>query len=364
MPSGTKIICAMSGGVDSSVAALLLKQQGFEVIGVTMKLWDCFKAPHAKTCCSTSDTMDARRVCEQLQIPHHVVDVRSEFRRDVVEYFVDEYGRARTPNPCIRCNSKIKFELLRNECEKLFGVAKIATGHYAQIAKEADGTFSLRKGKDPKKDQSYFLFEMSQAALADTLFPVGGLEKNEVRKLADDAGLKTAKKGESQEVCFIPDNDYAGFIADFYPDRLKGSGDFVDKNGKVLGRHEGLHAYTIGQRRGIGFGLGKRRYVTELDTKNNRVVLGDNEDLFSKLVKISHLHFCNAPRATELLSATGGRVTAKIRYRTEAAAALFTRTGENSAELMFDQPQRAPTPGQAVVFYNGDEVLGGGWIVI
>lgn len=340
----------MSGGVDSSAAALLLKDQGFDVIGVTMKLWDCFKTPSKKSCCSTADTVDAMRVCQQLNIPHHVLDMRESFRKVVVEYFVNEYSKGRTPNPCIKCNEFLKFDLMRAETLKLFETDFLATGHYARIS---DGR--LFKGVDSSKDQSYFLFTLKKEQLNNTIFPLGDLKKEDVRKIAVGAGLKTAQKQESQEVCFIPDNDYAGFMADYYPELTKPAGNFVDKDGKVLGRHEGVHSYTIGQRRGLRFGFGKRRYVIGINVEKNEVVLGDNEDLMKTEMIVENVNWISPDFSS--------RATVKIRYRHEGSPAELIKIEDGRVKIVFETPQRAITPGQAAVFYDGDEVLGGGWIV-
>ncbi len=355
-----KIVIAMSGGVDSSAAALILKNEGHEIIGVTMKLWDCFKNPSRQTCCSAADAMDARRVCEQLAIPHHVIDMRNAFRSEVVEYFAAEYSKGRTPNPCIKCNEALKFNLLRKECSALFGTDILATGHYARITGG-----KLFEGIDKNKDQSYFLFGLKKEDLARTIFPLGELTKSEVRKIASNAGLKTAAKHESQEICFIPDNDYAGFLADYFPELLKKPGNFVDTEGNVLGRHEGIHAYTIGQRRGIGFGLGKRQYVVRIDAVKNEVVLGNNSDLFRREliaedVNWIHEPFCTSEVTPPRCMSVNAKV--KIRYRSSGAPAKITALDNNSVRIEFEAPQRAITPGQAAVFYNGDELIGGGWI--
>lgn len=374
-----KVACAMSGGIDSSVAALILKNDGHDVIGVTMKLWECFKAPKKQSCCSAADIIDAKRVCEQIGIPHYTIDLKDAFRKEVVEYFVGEYFNGRTPNPCIRCNEVMKFKYLHEEVQRFFGTDMIATGHYARIThphltprgcdrsspsgcKVVYEGIRLLKGNDPQKDQSYFLFRLTQKELARTIFPVGSLTKDEVRRIAKESKLKTAEKKESQEVCFIPDDDYAGFIADFYPGKIGKRGDFVDMNGKILGRHEGIHAYTIGQRRGIGFGIGERQYVVKIDAEKNQVVLGKNEDLFKGRLLISDVSWIDENNAKKYLG-TGADVSVKIRYRNEGETALLKEVEKGVVEVSFSKSQRAITPGQSAVFYNGDEVLGGGRIL-
>lgn len=362
----------MSGGVDSSVAALLLKNEGYDVVGVTLKLWECFKAAKKQTCCSVADAMDARRVCEQLGIPHHTLDLRDAFRTHVVEYFVKEYSLGRTPNPCVVCNSIIKFGLMHEECRKLLGTDLIATGHYARIANsnvvarfigqnvslinQATTNalqYKLLKGIDVAKDQSYFLWGLTPEQLSKTLFPVGGLTKSEVRKLASEAGVKTAEKKESQEICFIPDNDYAGFMNDFYPQFVRQNGNFLDKNGNVLGKHNGLHCYTLGQRRGIGFGIGKRQFVVGMNIERNEVILGENDDLMKKEMVVENVTGGFSPPPV---------ATVKIRYKHAGGEAAVTMLEGNRARVEFKEPQRAITTGQAAVFYDGDVVLGGGWI--
>jgi tRNA-specific 2-thiouridylase len=350
-----RVVCAMSGGVDSSVAALLLQKAGHDVIGVTLKLWECFKTAKKQTCCSAADAMDARRVCEQLGIPHHTLDLRDAFREHVVEYFVRKYSRGRTPNPCIVCNSAIKFGLMREECLRSFGTDVIATGHYARIEDA-----SLLKGVDPAKDQSYFLWGLTRGQLSKTLFPVGGLTKADVRKLATEAGIKTAEKRESQEICFIPDDDYAGFMHDFYPQFVRSAGNFVDKDGKVLGRHNGIHCYTLGQRRGLGFGVGRRQFVVGFNIERNEIVLGEDAGLMKKEMAVEDVNWLVSPIAAGF--SLPSVVTVKIRYKHVGGEASVILLEGGRARVEFKEPQRAITPGQAAVFYDSEVLLGGGWI--
>lgn len=351
-----KIAVAMSGGVDSSVAALLLKEQGSDVVGVNLNLWSCFKGSKAKTCCSPEDRRDAMRVCEKLGIPFHSIDMRDEFKDKVILNFIEEYSCGRTPNPCIRCNTLIKFDLLLKWLDKELGISELATGHYARILQD---DMHLAKGIDSTKDQSYFLFDIKPEVLRHLHFPLGELTKEDVRKMAVDAGLPVAEKAESQEVCFIPDGDVASFIEDFYPGHAKPAGKFVDKEGREIGSHRGTHAFTIGQRRGLGVGFGERRYVAEIRPDEGEVVLGDNEDLMKSE--------CTAERLN-LLEDMDDEFDAgvKIRYASPpvlATISLFHHDRARKARITFKTPVRAITPGQATVFYRGDLVIGGGWIV-
>jgi len=348
-----KILVAMSGGVDSSVAALLLKQAGYDVIGASMHLYSCNRAG-AKSCCSAKDRLDARGVCERLKIPFVSLDYRDAFKDKVIGPFIDEYQKGRTPSPCILCNQYMKFEALLGEASRL-GADAIATGHYARIEKRGEA-HSLLRGLERKKDQSYFLFTLSGGELKRIQFPVGGLTKEEVRKIAKENGLPTSEKPESQEICFVPDGDYAAFVEDVRPSGIMGPGDFVGIDGKILGRHRGIHNYTIGQRRGLGFGVGKRQYVVKIDPLRNEVVLGTNENLTRREMTVRAVSWVNQDfRARK-------NVQVQIRSAHGAAGAAIEHLNDNEARVVFEKQQRAIAPGQAAVFYDGDEVLGGGWI--
>lgn len=361
--AGGRVVAAMSGGVDSSVAAYLLAREGRDVIGVTMRLWDSEAdgvSPEHQGCCSIQDIEDARRVCRTLGIPHYVVDARREFREHVIGYFVGEYRRGRTPHPCIACNDRIKFDFLLRRAG-MMDADCVATGHYARAAADGeDGAWTLRRGADAAKDQSYVLFGLGQEQLARTLLPVGSYAKAEIRELAREAGLHLADKADSQEICFIPGGDYRQFL------RGEGGaepGEIVDAAGRVVGAHEGVAFYTVGQRRGIGvtasaLGLpeGEKVYVTAVDPASRRVVVGGSTDLLRRAARVGETRYvAGAPPAP------GTRVEAKIRYNGPAVAATLRPDGAD-AELLFDEPQRAVTPGQAAVFYDGDRVLGGGFI--
>lgn len=361
----TRIAVAMSGGVDSSVAALLLKKAGHEVMGVNLNLWSCFKGSKTKTCCSPADRLDAARVCEQIGIPFVSIDMREEFKSTVIAQFVNDYSNGLTPNPCIRCNTLIKFGALLSWLQREQGIERLATGHYARIHRDEKGVH-LMKGLDPQKDQTYFLFDNPPAVLEKLLFPLGDLTKDESRRIAKEAGLAVAEKMDSQEVCFIPDGDVAGFLEDNYPDSTKGEGNFVDADGKVVGRHRGAHAFTVGQRRGLGVGFGDRMYVKEIRAEKNEIVLCADEDLFSSSCEIENIN---------LIENIGDEVNAevKIRYRSEPVPAKITVENVIPAEagiqsrknalIEFTHPVRAITPGQAAVFYDGETVIGGGWII-
>ncbi|MBI3580642.1 MAG: tRNA 2-thiouridine(34) synthase MnmA [Nitrospinae bacterium] len=347
-----KVLVAMSGGVDSSVAAALLLKGGYEPIGVTMRLWDQPEtAEKRRGCCSLDDVNDARMVADQLGIPHYTLNMRDEFRANVVDYFVGEYLAGRTPNPCIACNRVMKFDLLLKKARQL-DAQKLATGHYARISKTG-GVYSLLRGADSSKDQSYFLFDVPQQTLADVLFPVGDMTKENVRKTAERLGLKTAEKAESQEICFVPDDDYEKFIRSMAPDVKEG--EFVNRLGEKIGTHKGVPFYTVGQRRRLGVSAGERMYVTAIRPESNAVVLGAEAELWTDLMVVQNPIF---RRPVE----DGNSADVQVRYRSAPVRAAIKLLGENRAELKFEKPVRAVAPGQAAVFYEGDAVVGGGWI--
>ena len=351
-----RVIVAMSGGVDSSVAALLLKEEGYEVIGVTMRLWSVQRddlPPLSKRCCSVEDVDDARRVCQVIGAPHYIMNFEKEFQSHVVDYFVQEYDRGRTPHPCLACNDRIKFDFLLRRAMFL-EADYIATGHYARIRTNGVG-LKLLKGTDESKDQSYVLFTLKQAELKRLLLPVGEYPKEDIRRRAAEAELPVADKPDSQEICFIPDDNYRKFVGE----RAKPKhGNMVDPTGAVLGRHPGIHSFTVGQRRRLGLNgnSGKPMYVIKIDPQTNQVVLGSEEELYRTAFWASRVNFTSVEVARSPLE-----VTAKIRYKAAEQPATVVPQGD-WAEIRFHQPQRAVTPGQAVVFYSGQEVVGGGII--
>ena len=372
----------MSGGVDSSTAAALLVEQGYDVIGVTLKLWkqDCFSpAQDLFKCCGSRAMADVRAVCDHLGIPFHMIDDAEEFQKEVISRFAAEYRAGRTPNPCILCNEHLKFGTLLQRADQ-FGAQYVATGHYARVERVvgapstvsascgneprraepvlgAPGRYLLKRGRDPRKDQSYFLFSLRQDQLARALFPVGGQTKSDTRAAARRRELKTAEKKESMEICFVPDNDYGKFLreADL---AQKHRGEIVDLHGRVLGHHDGIEFYTIGQRKGLGITTPKPVYVIELDAANNRVVVGDDSALDRDEFTVDRCNwipFETPPASIE--------ATVKIRYNHPGTPATVTPLGNGSAKVKLHSPQRAITPGQAAVFYQDDLVVGGGWIV-
>ncbi len=351
-----KVMAAMSGGVDSSVAAYLLLQQGFSVVGATMKLFQNsdIDVPKEKACCSLDDVEDAKSVCARLGVPHYVLNMTADFQTEVMDRFVRSYEQGFTPNPCIDCNRYMKFERLLRKAIAL-EMDYVATGHYARVEKQGD-RLVLKKAADSQKDQSYVLYSLTQEQLRHTLFPLGGLTKTEVREIAETNGFVNAKKHDSQDICFVPNGDYFSFI-EKYTGKTYPAGDFVDSQGKVLGTHKGIIRYTVGQRRGLGLALPASMYVVEKDLPNNRVVLGFNEDLFSKEVTVKDINLtaCDALEAPVHLSA-------KIRYNQTEQPATVTQIDENTLKIVFDAPQRAVTRGQAAVLYDGDTVIGGGTI--
>jgi tRNA-specific 2-thiouridylase len=346
----------MSGGVDSSVAALLLKEQGHDVVGVTMKVWpqDCVSRAEDK-CCGPQAVADARGVAHALGIPHYVVDEADQFEKLVIDYFSSEYRAGRTPNPCVMCNEKLKFGNLLAKARAL-GASHVATGHYARIEQTAEGGSRLLKAVDPRKDQSYFLFSLRQEQLASALLPLGGLTKTEVRALAKKMGLKTYDKEDSQEICFVPGNDYAAFLKSHLGEREFQPGGIYFKDGTRMGDHDGIELYTVGQRKGLGGGHGRPVYVIDIDAERQRVIVGDYDDLLR--------HDCFLSQTTWHEGEPTGpiEITTKIRYNNPAVRAILHPLPGNRARLEFPDPQRSVSPGQAAVCYVGDRVLGGGWI--
>ncbi|MCM3879408.1 MAG: tRNA 2-thiouridine(34) synthase MnmA [Vicinamibacterales bacterium] len=352
-----RIVVAMSGGVDSSVAAALLAEAGHDVVGLSMQLYDQREGEHGYgSCCSLDDLHDAGRVARRLNIPHYIINFEKEFQETVVRNFVDEYVAGRTPIPCAHCNSDLKFATLLDRAQA-FDAELVATGHYARVDADAStGRHVLRRGLDSTKDQSYFLFSLTQAQLSRASFPVGHLNKDEVRDFARARGLATADKPDSQEICFVPDGDYARFIERTTGD-LDSAGTIVNLSGDVLGRHGGVHRFTVGQRKGLGVALAEPTYVLELRPSEKQVVVGPRRELEQTTLTASQVNWISGSAPEAPL-----RVTAQIRHRHQPAPARVTSTGGHRAALEFDTPQIAVTPGQAVVFYDGDVVVGGGWI--
>lgn len=349
---GSRVIVAMSGGVDSSVAAAMMVEAGHEVVGITMSL-----VKGASRCCSLDDTEDARRVAERLGIRFYVANYKDEFEEEVIRPFAASYLRGETPIPCVGCNSRFKFRYLLERAEAL-GADTIITGHFAQIRlNEESGLLELFRGQYEKKDQSYFLFELGQEQLRRISFPLGEMTKAEVREHARSLGLSTADKPESQEICFVPEGHYVQIVERYYPDELPGAGDIVNASGEVLGQHQGLHYFTVGQRKGLGIASLERLYVTDIDVENNRVVVGEAHELDSKEARVCRVNWI-AGKPPE------GPVRAQVRVRHGHAgtAAEIQVTEDDEVRVCFDSPVRSVTPGQAAVFYDGDKVLGGGWI--
>ena len=355
---GKKVVVGMSGGVDSSVAAYLLKEQGYEVIGVTMQIWQDEEEQVLEEnggCCGLSAVDDARRVASDLGIPYYVMNFKQEFQKKVIDYFSAEYLAGRTPNPCIACNRYVKWEsLLKRSLD--IGADYIATGHYARIRRLDNGRFTIANSATPAKDQTYALYSLTQHQLAHTLMPVGEYTKEEIRAIAEKIGLRVAGKPDSQEICFVPDGDYAGFI-ERYTGKASRPGKFVDSEGKVLGEHKGITHYTIGQRKGLNLALGHPVFVTAIRPETNQVVIGESQDVFGRQVFADRLNFMSIQDLEEPME-----VTAKIRYNHKGAPCRIEKAGEDLVKCTFFEPQRAITPGQALVFYENGHVLGGGTI--
>jgi tRNA-specific 2-thiouridylase len=359
----------MSGGVDSSTVAAMLRAQGHSVIGLTMQLWNQRRLSGREgmpesvqgRCCSLDDVYDARRVAQQIGIPYYVVNHEERFERDVIRPFIEEYVSGRTPIPCSLCNNHLKFDQLLVVAQQI-GAERVATGHYARVAfDEARGRWLLRRPADSSKDQTYFLFGLTQEQLSRTLFPLGEMTKPEVRELARQRGLALAEKPDSQEICFVPGGDYKRFIDAYLAEQGESlpdtAGDLVTANGEVIGEHGGIHNFTVGQRKGLGVATGSPLYVIQISGANKQVMVGGEEHLYSRILRARRV---NLIAVDELREPT--RVAVKIRHRHEPAAAVIERSADDEIVVTFDEPQRAITPGQAAVFYQGDIVVGGGWI--
>lgn len=352
-----KVVIGMSGGVDSSVSAYLLKKEGYDVIGVTMRIWQDEVNIREGGCCSLSAVEDARRVAERLDIPYYVMNFKDIFKEKVIDYFVDEYLHGRTPNPCIACNKYIKFDALLLRAREL-GAEYVATGHYAKISFDDKlQKHIIKDARDQTKDQTYVLYNFTQDQLSHTLMPLGDYKKSEVREIARGLDLVVADKPESQEICFVEDNDYGKFVDQAAPDSVK-EGYFTDMSGKILGKHRGITHYTIGQRRGLNISSNKRLYVVNIDTKDDNIVLGENGDLYRSTLTADNLNFIPFDTLDREM-----RVSAKIRYNAPKAEATVKPCSGGKIVVNFDEPQRAITPGQAVVLYDGDMLLGGGTIL-
>ena len=359
MMKNKKVVVGMSGGVDSSVAAYLLKKEGYDVIGVTMQIWQDESQEQIEDnggCCGITAVDDARRVAMQLDIPYYVMNFKNEFKKNVIDYFTDEYIHGRTPNPCIACNRHVKWEsLLKRSLE--IGADCIATGHYARIAQLENGRYAIRNSVTAKKDQTYALYNLTQEQLSHTLMPVGDYNKDEIRAIAEKIGIQVAHKPDSMEICFVPDNDYAGFITreTGYVSR---PGNFVDLHGNILGTHKGIIHYTVGQRKGLGLAMGHPVFVVAIRPETNEVVIGENDDVFSTKLYANNINLMSVDKIEEPI-----RARAKIRYSHEGADCTIRMADDGLLECVFDEKQRAVTPGQALVIYDGDYVLGGGTII-
>ncbi|AJD32628.1 MULTISPECIES: tRNA 2-thiouridine(34) synthase MnmA [Clostridium] len=351
-----KVLVGMSGGVDSSVAAYLLKEQGYEVIGVTMQIWQDDEEFIEKEggCCSLSAVADARRVANKIGIPFYVMNFKDAFKRNVIDYFVDEYMEGRTPNPCIACNKFIKFSSFLDKAMAM-GIDYVATGHYAIIEKQKD-RYIIKKSEDDKKDQTYALYNLTQFQLERTLMPCGQYKKSEIREIAKNIGLRVYNKKDSEEICFIPDNDHGRYIKNRFPNKVR-QGNFVDKQGNVLGKHKGIVYYTIGQRKGLGIAFGKPMYVVDINPFKNEVVLGTIEDLLNTELIAKDINYIPFDTLKEPME-----VEAKIRYSQIPSKAIITPIDDSRVRVDFHEKQRAITKGQSVVFYKDDLLIGGGII--
>ncbi len=356
------VVVGMSGGVDSSVAAYLLKEQGYNVIGVTMQVWDAscsLDMEREGGCCGQSAVDDARRVCRLLGIPYYVMNFRDIFHEKVIGYFVKDYIQGRTPNPCIACNRYVKWEALLQKSLEI-GADYIATGHYARIEELENGRYTIRNSVTARKDQTYALYALTQYQLAHTLMPVGEYYKEQIRAIAEEIGIPVANKPDSQEICFVADDDYAGYIEREAPSLVPPPGRFRLADGTDLGRHKGITHYTVGQRKGLGLSMGRPVFVTQIDPVTNTVYIGESEDVFSKELKCDHLNFMSI---SDLSPGEKRNVVGKIRYAHAGASCTIERTGEDEITAIFDEPVRAVTPGQAAVFYEGDHIAAGGLIM-
>jgi tRNA-specific 2-thiouridylase len=369
MPLNDTIAVAMSGGVDSSAVAAMLRAEGHTIVGLTLQLWNQRRLAGREgmpesvqgRCCSIDDVYDARRVAEHLEIPYYLVNAQDRFEEDVVRPFVAEYLAGRTPIPCTLCNNHLKFDQLLLTAQQI-GADRIATGHYARNAWDpARGRWVLARPADRAKDQTYFLFGLTQQQLAHTLFPLGEMQKPDVRAAAAEQGLALAAKPDSQEICFIPGGSYSQFLKAYLDEQGRklpdSAGDLVTAGGEVLGRHEGIHAFTVGQRKGLGVSSPNPLYVLNIDPDTHAVAVGPDEALYTRTLRANRLNWVSIAEPREEI-----RVSIKIRHRHEPAPATLRVTGDDAVEATFDEPQRAITPGQAAVFYQGDEVAGGGWI--
>jgi tRNA-specific 2-thiouridylase len=369
MPNTDTIAVAMSGGVDSSAVAAMLRAQGHNLIGLTMQLWNQRRLAGREgmpeqvqgRCCSLDDVYDARRVAQQIGIPYYVVNHEERFERDVIRPFVDEYLSGRTPIPCSLCNNHLKFDQLLIVARQI-GAERVATGHYARVAyDEARGRWLLKRPADHSKDQTYFLFGLTQDQLSRTLFPLGDMTKPEVREMARESGLALAEKPDSQEICFVPGGDYKRFIDAYLAEQGESlpdtAGDLVTTSGEVIGEHTGIHNFTVGQRKGLGVATGSPLYVIQISGADKQVTVGGDEHLYSRTLRAKRVNLISVDELREPM-----RVAVKIRHRHEPAAAVMERGEADEVLVTFDEPQRAITPGQAAVFYDGDVVVGGGWI--